>query len=621
MTVENQLPPTNTNGDGTTVTFGFNFKIQREAFLKVTQTIVATGEETDLAIVSSTGIGDPAGGTVTVGAAPPSGSIVSVDSNVDFEQAVELDGNDIYPPTVEEMIDAVVIQNQGQETKINRSIRVPVSDAVVPSLPAKAQRADKILGFTADGSDFLMVEGAAASQAYVDQAETQADRAVAAATYPYTSGEQKTGAFMPGTDESLTLFTYNSVSDAAATLPALSGLAAGYNIGACRTAGSGDVTFTADDGALINGQSSIVLGSDYLCLDFTINEAGDEWVAVDKAVVGVPIGTGAGDIVAIGSDGKLPEIDGSRLTNVKDSAARDTALTAYVKAEIIAGDPGGTYGKIISDNFLTDTLAVSTNATYDADGDYYHNPGEIEEDGGHADSSYTFTGYTLVDRTWAVNNSETVTKVKIKQESAGAVKAKLLLENSSTDLDILYEETFSHSGGGWQTFTLTTPQDIPASGTYRIGVYSAGAPGNVGASAARAYISSDSNDATTFTADTGGIWQAGVFYQSDPLNIILQSAAVTLEDADPSDITALFRVEDIDAVVDGTDRMISFSIDNGATFSTATITALGAYGVEDAMIKTEADVSGQTGDQFVVKLVTANNKAQRIKQYVAIPEY
>lgn len=621
MTVENQLPPTTGNGDGSTVTFQYNFKILREEDLQVIQTVIATGEETELSIVSSTGIGDPAGGTITVATAPPSGTKVTVDSTAELNQPQEYDGNDLYPETVEQGLDRLTVQNQRQQKDINRAVRFPVSDAETPTLPAQAQRADKILGFTADGSDFLMVEGAAASQSYVDQAEAQADRAVAAATYPYTSGEQKTGAFMPGTGESLTLFTYNNATDAAVTLPALSGLAASYNIGIGRTAGSGDLTISADDGALINGASSIVLASDYLCLDLTINDAGDGWIATDKALIGLPVGTDANDLVAIGADGKLPEMDGSRLLNVRDDAARDTALTAYVKAEIIAGDPGGTYGKIISDNFLTDTLAVSTNATYDADGDYYHNPGETEEDGGHADSSYTFTGYTLVDRTWAVDNSETVTKVKIKQEAAGTVKAKLLLENSSTDLDILYEESFSHAGGGWQTFTLTTPQAIPASGTYRLGVYSAGAPGNVGASASRAYISSDSNDATTFTADTGGIWQAGVFYQSDPADITLQSAAATLETSDPTDITALFRVEDIDAVINGTDRVISFSIDNGATFSTATITALGAYGADDDLIKAEADVSGQTGDQFVMKLVTANNKAQRIKQYVAVPEY
>ncbi|MFV1850111.1 MAG: discoidin domain-containing protein [Thalassospira sp.] len=375
MTVQANLPPTNTNSDGVTTTFNYGFKVTREEHLKAIYTVIATGESGDLEIDSVTGIGNDGGGTVTFATAPADGMIVTVDSIAPLSQIEAFTGNKLPPATVERMGDAIAIQNQRQQSQIERSVRFPASDDEIPTLPAKAQRADKILGFTADGSDFLMVEGAAASQAYVDLAEAQADRAVAAASYPYTSGEQKTGAFMPGAGENLTLFTYNAVSDVPVTLPALSGLAAGYNIGICRTAGSGDLTISAADSALINGGASIVLASDYLCLDFTVNEAGDEWVAEDKALIGLPVGTAANEIVALDEAAKLPAVDGSQLTNVRDDTARDVSITAYIKADIQANDPAGTYGALISDNFITDSLAVKTNATYDAAGDYYDNNG------------------------------------------------------------------------------------------------------------------------------------------------------------------------------------------------------------------------------------------------------
>lgn len=624
MTVQANLPPTNTNSDGVTTTFNYGFKVTREEHLAAMYTVIATGETGDLEIDSVTGVGNDGGGTVTFATAPADGMIVTVDSIAPLSQIEAFTGNKLPPATVERMGDAIAIQNQRQQSQIERSVRFPASDDQIPTLPAKAQRADKILGFTADGSDFAMVEGAAASQAYVDQAEAQADRAVAAATYPYTSGEQKTGAYMPGAGETLTLFTYNAVSAAAVTLPALSGLAAGYNIGICRTAGSGAQTISAADGALVNGSASIVHDSDYLCLDFTINEAGDEWVVADKALIGLPVGTTANDIVALDGDAKLPAVDGSQLLNVRDDTARDTALTTFIRAEILAEDPAGTYGKIISDNFLTDTLAVSTNATYDAAGDYYHNPGGVgstdvltggtasTDNGGGAskvfDDDTGTTWYTSADGGAATlpnhiqydcgsGVSHVFRRVKITNAADGTYSPTAFTIAGSNDgssfttLDT--QSGLSWSGGETKTF------DFANSTAYRY---------------LRITVT-----ATSDPANWTQIAEIEAFAETDPPTMTLQSAAVTLEDADPDDMTALFRVEDIDTIINGTDRVISFSIDNGVTFATATITVLGAYGDDDTLIKAFADTSLQTGDQFVWKCVAA--KSQRIKQIVAVPGY
>lgn len=633
MTVENQLPPTTTAGDGSTVTFPYNFKIQDVSDLDVTQTIVATGEDTTLEIVSSTGIGDPAGGTVTFASAPPAGSVVSVDNKAPISQPQEFDGNDIYPKSVEDGLDRKTIENQRQQSEINRTLRLHVTDSEAVTLPHKSVRADSLVGFDATGESITMVKGAAASQAYVDLAEAQADRAVAAATYPYTSGEQKTGAFMPGAGESLTLFTYNSGSAAAVTLPALSGLAASYNIGICRTAGSGDLTISADDGALINGSASIVLASDYLCLDFTINDAGDAWVAEDKALIGLPVGTDANDIVAVGSDGKLPEIDGSRLTNVRDDTARDTSLTTFLRTETLAADPMGSYGRIISDNFISDTLAVSDGAAYDEDGDYYTNSST------DLTSGETFTASSVsqaVSRAfddsqstcWSSNSDNTahvqvqfasatvINKLTLKSgtDGFGGVSASQQRERHPNAFTLKASNTGAFSG---EEVTLVTES---ASFTWA-----------TGANESREWLFSNSTAYEYYRLEMTGKQVAfGDSYEyhlsemelaASGADMELQSAAVTLSQADPTDITALFRVEDIDAVANGTDRNIYFSIDDGVTFATATISELGAYGTDDTLIKAIASVESQTGDQFVVKLATANGKVQRIKQYVAQPEY
>lgn len=642
MTVQANLPPTNTNSDGVTTTFEYDFKVTREEHLYATYTVIATGESGELEIDSVTGIGDDGGGTVTFAEAPADGMIITIDNVAPLSQIENFAGNRLPPETVERMGDAVVIQNQRQQSQINRTVRFPASDDEIPTLPARAQRADKILGFSADGSDFVMVEGAAASQEYVDAAKVQADRAVAAATYPYTSGETKSGAFMPGAGESLTLFTYNSVSDAAVTLPALAGLASGYNIGICRTAGSGDLTITADDGALINGAASTTLASDYLCLDLTINEAGDEWVAVDKTLIGLPVGTGARNIISLDDAAKLPAVDGSQLINVRDDTARDTALTTFIRAEILAQDPMGTYGKIISDNFLSDTMAVSTNAEYDAGGDYYINRSTQSV----AAAAMTTNG--------SANAHSTVRQVVAASEisDGGATVSVTLRAHTSTGMTITEAYIGKAAGSGNAYDFDETPTalsfdgapgaviaagaakssdfvdfEFEATDTLIVSYYiSAGDPRlALSMTGWNAYYKNADDastvDASGYTLDSNISYGIEDIRVAEASNMTLQSQAVTLGDADPSDITALFRVEDIDAVINGTDRLISFSIDNGATFSPATISELGAFGSDDTLIKATASVETQTGDQFVMKLVTANNKVQRIKQYVAQPEY
>ncbi|WP_417733130.1 hypothetical protein [Rosistilla oblonga] len=380
MTVENSLPPTTTDGDGSTVTFPYNFMVLAENELQVTQTVAATGEETILTITESTGIGTPAGGTITVATAPTAGTKISVDSNITFTQPQEYDGNELYPETVEQGLDRLTIQNQGQETRINRAIRIAVSDVVAPSLPPAVQRANKFVGFGPDGTEIVMTEGAAASQAYVDMAEEQADRAVNAANYPYTSGETKSASFMPGTDETLTIFTVDSASAVAVSLPAIASVASAYNIGICRTTGSGTVTITADGSDLINGSGGIAITSDYLCLDFTIS--GGEWVVRDKSIVGVQIGTAAGNIVALDENSKLPAVDGSSLIGISGheigepfpvwdhitgvSAPDNSGASKYIV--LTAGEDGvGEYNEGLVTNEVVSGSDPTITATVDID--------------------------------------------------------------------------------------------------------------------------------------------------------------------------------------------------------------------------------------------------------------
>tara|TARA_Y100000114_G_scaffold13673_1_gene11066 strand:- start:4670 stop:6574 length:1905 start_codon:yes stop_codon:yes gene_type:complete len=615
MTVQANLPPTNTNSDGVTTTFNYGFKVTREEHLKAMYTVIATGETGDLEIDSVTGVGNDGGGTVTFATAPADGMIVTIDSIAPLSQIEAFTGNKLPPATVERMGDAIAIQNQRQQSQIERSVRFPASDDQIPTLPAKAQRADKILGFSADGSDFAMVEGAAASQAYVDLAEAQADRAVAAATYPYTSGEQKTGAFMPGAGESLTLFTYNNASDATVTLPALAGLAGSYNIGICRTTGSGDLTISADDGALINGASSIVLASDYLCLDLTINEAGDEWVAVDKALIGLPVGTSAGDVVALDSSGRLPAVSGALLTSLPpDHTARGMAIVGIINDDL--GE--GIYGDVVSYSFATDSLAVSDGAAYDPVTDSY-SPASEDVVGTFGVSQTTTENITAtfpyfgVKFTATSNGTVDSVKVQVTGVSSGdTVNFRLYSDDAGSpgtqigsDSDDLVigstgEKTATFSSGDadissgtdyWVVFVPQTP------GSISIAISVCGNQAGYGSGRANsiAGISDGSNTSVEYRME---------ITQASPGSMTLRPDPVTLDNADPSDVSLYVELAASGGADISSDIQCKFSIDGGSTWTTADVPdATYTFGT-DNLVRFDAAFGVLTGSSFVWEITT-----------------
>ena len=137
-----------------------------------------------------------------------------------------------------------------------------------------------------------------------------------------------------------------------------------------------------------------------------------------------------------------------------------------------------------------------------------HSAIPYEEGGGPytAESGAGSGGYTLYDRSWAIDNGATITHFSVYSTSAISVTVKIGLENSSTDIDTVVSEAFSHGGGGWQEFALSSPFNIPGSGTYRTGVYSASDFSISVEPVARSYAVGDATgDAVTFTASTAQV--------------------------------------------------------------------------------------------------------------------
>lgn len=362
-----------------------------------------------------------------------------------------------------------------------------------------------------------------------------------------------------------------------------------------------------------------------------------QWDSTTKQLKdGLSVGSGSGSLLR--TDG-----DGSSLTGVTDTVARDRAMSAYIKADINANDPAGVYGDLISDNFISDTLSTKTNATYDATGDYYSNlgsPTQISQATGTNIGNMTGGGGVAASFDGNTNQSDGAGS-QISATSGWVGK------NWGTTYQVSQARVWRPNNAGIDgvagSGTITVTIEGSATGSWGGEEVSLGSNTATDYDGARGGSSQSSDDApssydyievdvtpTSYAYHRAVVSGAGTevriaevqfFEPGTPTNMTLQPSSTTLATADPTDITVYFRVEDIDSVTEETDRIVKVSIDNGSTLATCSITVIGAWGADDTLIRADGDVSGQTGSSYVWQLTTANNKEQRIKQVVSAASY
>lgn len=110
---------------------------------------------------------------------------------------------------------------------------------------------------------------------------------------------------------------------------------------------------------------------------------------------------------------------------------------------------------------------------------------------------------------------------------------------------------------------------------------------------------------------TGGNGRIVISYVSSTMT--LQSPTVSATSA-PSAMVAYFLwKDDSGSAVIGTDLIVELSRDNGATWTTATLTVVSSYDGNYSIIKARADVSTQpSGTQMKARIKAMNAKAQRV---------
>lgn len=342
-----------------------------------------------------------------------------------------------------------------------------------------------------------------------------------------------------------------------------------------------------------------------------------------------------------------------------DQVARDMAASAlaYVLAQNDATSIAGSLGAFwLSDDFESDSLAVKTNATYDATNDKYHNPAGA--DTGSASTTYTsildadhgsqnWDDYSIrqVVPNASISTSGDWVRVQIVAPATGTFSADniSIVERSGSTADGTVAPTellFSGGSGvtvsgGSSTWSDWTQLAIDETKDYLaiIDFNATNDDGRYKESTGTSYYKAATNSYATqsvsgFSSETR-TWCVGnieVAPSASPADMTLEPSDATLTTANPTDLLAYFVIDpgtaDFDTNGDagaGDDIIGKMSIDSGATLATGTWTKVGDIGSSgEELWRLEADVSGQTGSALMYQITTQNTETVELHDCVGV---
>lgn len=147
-------------GDGSATAFSTSFAFDENAEITVTVVTNATDAQSVKTLDSHytlVGAGTGSAGTVTMSTPPASGETLVIELDPDFTQETALPrGGTVSPKdTLEPMHDKRVRQILKLKNDVDRAIKVPLAEASAATLPGASSRANKYIGFDANGDVIL----------------------------------------------------------------------------------------------------------------------------------------------------------------------------------------------------------------------------------------------------------------------------------------------------------------------------------------------------------------------------------------------------------------------------------------------------------------------------------
>jgi hypothetical protein len=225
MTVSSQKTIKSANGDGSNVTFPYDFKI----FAAVDLTVIlrsSTGTETVQELTthySVTNAGVVSGGNVVFETAPASGVTVVIRRNIAQTQITDYTANDPFPAeSHEDALDRLTFITQQQQEEIDRSFKVSRTNTISSSefTTSASDRANKLISFDGNGN-LVVTEGKVDTVTVSASAVAAGGNPTASASYTASSGALALALGLPtgatgatGNQSGLSMTFSNSTSDA-----------------------------------------------------------------------------------------------------------------------------------------------------------------------------------------------------------------------------------------------------------------------------------------------------------------------------------------------------------------------------------------------------------------------
>lgn len=299
-----------------------------------------------------------------------------------------------------------------------------------------------------------------------------------------------------------------------------------------------------------------------------------------------------------------------------DALARDIAMMTSMIVWRNSAKASGPIPSGFLNTFQTDELATKTNATYDAMNKLYVNQTQATAGPSALSGTALYTAAaTVIDRSFSIPNSTTVTYIVVHSSVAFSGKIKIALYVSAGVYNIVVSQSISHTGSGLEWFALTVPYVVPSSGVYNVGVYYNFTGTNVQTvNVSRATVTSDATgDGVSLTESSGSVLPVGVKYTGAALNMILVPAAITI--ATPKSVALNIEHIPLVTVTLNTDLIAEASIDGGTTWATGQLVKLCDMDATagSQLLSATIDVSAQTGSSVKWRITTANTKAQSVR--------
>lgn len=661
MTITSTTTKVIHNGNGATTVFPWSFLIPAQADLQVILTSAA-GVETVQTVTTHytvTGLGDDNGGSVTMLTAPVTGEKLTIRRLTAQTQETDLTtGAAFYAEDHEAVFDKLTMMIQEVQEQLDRAVKVDLSsgedpDDLIDQLDADVASASASASAAATSATNASTSATNAANSSTAAAASAAAAALSAASGLFNTVLNKASADSPYTvvaadDGAMVIATMDG--NVALTLPSIGAVGEGFRLGVLRSGASNALTLTPNGSDTINGLASKTLDTDGDLAVLVADAATpDNWVLTvwTQATAGTGL-TKSGSVISLDINGLtaetsvadadlIPFYDASaaahrKMTranliaglNTTDDEARYQALLNALVERRKSGTQGGTgLVKGHVDAYLSDTIgSASTDETYDATGDYYHNRA--------ADVLIDRTlGTNIGDMTIGGGLASAFDGVEAQTRAASATGAAAGDGKLGKDYGV-------GNGYAYAKFEFVSSSDYGfaySTGTPVISVYGTTDGGTTGGTllgSVGPFSDPAGTDTKTVTStDTttvyrgwyavvsgmaGGqqavIAEAKAYTPGTPPNMTLTRGSAVVATATPTTAWVVALVDPVSAVTYNTDYTVEVSSNGGTNWDAVTLTNVGSYdGVYDILVG-KVTLTGNSTSMNYRKAV-ANNKELR----------